>query len=179
MKVLGVGASPRKESVSNTVIQEVLKAAEAKGHEVEFIDINAINPKSCQACMACKKGVDCVIDDGLKGYFEKLRNAGALVIGGPIYFGTYTGTLVSFLHRHYCLRDAERNVRIPAGKKLVGVVSQGQPDANAYKAAAESYLRPFTGFGMELVDILVAGARGVDGIAPALLEQARAVGASL
>lgn len=104
MKVFAINGSPRKNWNTAKLLQEVLKGAAAQGAETELIHLYDITFKGCTSCFACKlKGGKsygkCIMNDGLTPLLEKLAGADAFVLGSPVYFGTVTGEMHSFLER--------------------------------------------------------------------------------
>lgn len=181
MKIIAITGSPHQDGITNTIFREVVRGAETKGFESETIDVNSINPASCQNCLSCRNNnTDCVIDDGLKTYYNCLREADAVIIGGPVYYGMFCGNLISFMSRHYCLSDSSRNIRIPLGKQLIGVVSQKQSDPTLYEEFYNNYFSVFLHFGMQMKGIINSyGIKSKQEIQPELLKKAFDIGASL
>ena len=104
MKVLAINGSPRKTWNTAKLLQEVLNGAATQGAETELIHLYDINFKGCTSCFGCKlKGGKsygrCAMNDGLTPILEKLAGAAAFVLGSPIYFGTVTGEMRSFMER--------------------------------------------------------------------------------
>lgn len=156
MKVVAVTGSPRPNGGSNTLVKQLLKGASDAGHETVIYDVNAINPKGCQACYACKKAeTDCVVQDGLQNYWKDLHECGALILAAPIYMGSLCGPMISYANRHYCLLNGDWQVRIHSGIKVVGIFSQGVADLDFYQNQFRWYLSDFERRNMEIIDTLV------------------------
>lgn len=181
MKVIAITGSPHKDGITNTIIKEIIRGAETKGFESVIMDVNLINPVSCQNCLNCRNNnTDCVIEDGLQIYYDILRQADAIIIGGPIYYGMFCGNLISFLSRHYCLNDFSHNIRIPLGKQLVGVISQKQDDPSLYEEFYNNYFSVFLHLGMQMKGIINChGIKKQEDILPEILKQAYDIGTSL
>jgi multimeric flavodoxin WrbA len=104
MKVIAVNGSPRKKWNTATLLEKALEGAASQGAETELIHLYDLNYKGCVSCFACKtKGGKsygrCAVQDDLTPVFEKIAQAGAFVLGSPIYFGTVTGEMRSFMER--------------------------------------------------------------------------------
>ena len=159
MKVVAVLGSPRKDSASSTIAREVLRGAEAAGHEVVIYNLNDMNVKGCQACGYCKKNyADCILNDDLKPYWKDLHEAGALIVSEPNYCSQINGPMITYMNRHYCLVSSlpdKAPVRVHPGIKLVGVFSQGYSKADAYLDNYKWFLGDFENRDMVLQDILV------------------------
>ena len=104
MKVLAINGSPRKKWNTATLLKKALEGAASLGAETELVHLYDLDFKGCTSCFACKlKGGKsygkCAMDDGLTPLLDKLFNAYAFVLGSPIYFGTVTGEMRSFMER--------------------------------------------------------------------------------
>jgi len=157
MKVVAVLGSMRGDgSYSSTLAREVLRGAEAAGHEVVVYELKDMDLRGCYGCEACKKNnIDCVLQDDLKPYWKDLHEAGALVVSAPNFCSQVCGPMITYMNRHYCLISGEGKVRVHPGIKLVGVFSQGYEDGEAYKQAYAWYLDDFCNRDMVLVDTLI------------------------
>ena len=161
MNVLAVTGSPRPESFSASLTEEFLRGARDAGHQTKLYRLNDLSFKGCQACGACKREpTDCVYEDDLRPYWHDLHEADALALSAPIYAGNVCGPMISFMNRHYCLLDADWNVRLHPGVRLFGFFSQGREDTSAYLNKYREYLADFENRKMVLEDILIVSARG-------------------
>lgn len=104
MKVYAVNGSPRKNWNTATLLEHALAGAAAQGAETELIHLYDLDFKGCTSCFACKlkEGRSygrCAMRDGLTPVLEKLAGADAFILGSPIYFGTVSGEMRSFMER--------------------------------------------------------------------------------
>lgn len=104
MKVLGFNGSPRKQWNTATLLNKALEGAAIKGAETELIHLYDLNFKGCISCFACKTRDGqsygkCALKDDLEPYLRKIEEADAIILGSPIYFGSVTGEMRSFLER--------------------------------------------------------------------------------
>jgi multimeric flavodoxin WrbA len=99
MKVLGIVASPRAGGNTELLVKETLQAIAAEGIETELITLRDKTIQGCNACMACRKGGDCTIQDDFQPIYEAMVAADGFVIGSPVYFGTATPEAMALLHR--------------------------------------------------------------------------------
>jgi multimeric flavodoxin WrbA len=104
VKVLAINGSPRKKWNTATLLEKALEGAASLGAETELVHLYDLDFKGCTSCFACKlKGGKsygkCAMNDGLTPVLEKLGEANALLLGSPIYFGTVTGEMRSFMER--------------------------------------------------------------------------------
>lgn len=180
MKVVAVLGSPNEKGNSSVLAKEVLRGAADAGHQVVVYEINKMKVQGCQGCGYCRKnGVDCRLDDDLKAYWKDLQECGALIVSSPNYYAQVVGPMITFMNRHYCLTDQNGDCRLPAGKKLIGVFSQGNSQADAYSAQYNWYLGTFQKSGMILADVLVHA--GEEPVQPgsALMQRAYQAGKAL
>jgi len=104
MKITAINGSPRKKWNTATLLDKALEGAASCGAETELIHLYDLDFKGCTSCFACKlKGGKsygkCAMRDGLTPVLEKLADADAFLLGSPIYFGTVTGEMRSFMER--------------------------------------------------------------------------------
>ena len=104
MKVIGVNGSPRKTWNTATLLQKALEGAASKGAETELIHLYDLDFKGCRSCYACKiKGGKsfgkCAVQDGITQLLNDIENIDAIILGSPIYFGTVSGEMRSFMER--------------------------------------------------------------------------------
>jgi multimeric flavodoxin WrbA len=104
MNVIAINGSPRKKWNTAMLLQKSIEGAMTQGAETELIHLYDIQFKGCISCFACKT-IDgpsygrCIVKDGLTPILQKIENADALILGSPIYFGTVTGEMSSFMER--------------------------------------------------------------------------------
>ena len=104
MRIIAFNGSPRKEWNTATLLKKALEGASLQGAKTEMVHLYDLNYKGCISCFACKKkGGEsygkCVVKDALKPIFEKVETVDTVIFGSPIYLGTFTGQMQSFLER--------------------------------------------------------------------------------
>ena len=100
MKVVAVLGSPKANGVSATVTKRLLEGARDAGHEVIVYEIDKMKVNGCRGCGYCKShNADCCVPDDLKGYWEQLHEAGALVVSAPNYYSQVCGPMLTFMNR--------------------------------------------------------------------------------
>ncbi len=121
MKVIGFSAGGvGREGNVDRMVKAILDKC---GHEVEFVKLTDLNFSGCKGCVQlCAKPQLCRLEDDAQPYYQKVKDADAVVIGTPVYFETMTSTVWAFLERFF----GYRHVDIPiAGKPFVTVVGGG------------------------------------------------------
>jgi multimeric flavodoxin WrbA len=139
-KVLGISGSPIKDSKTDSLVREVLKATKL---ESNFIKLSEYHLEPCRACLACTQGNICAQNDDWDKIVKEVEEAGALVVGGWANFGMLDARTKTFFERLYCLRHNTWKTR----GKIGGAVVVGA-DPNAAEKLADSLLDLFKGFGM-------------------------------
>lgn len=103
MKVIAISGSPRKGWNTDKLINEALRGAESAGAETKLVHLYDLNYTGCKSCFGCKrKGMEschCVVKDELAPVLDEIFEADAVILGSPIYFGSPTGQMISFLER--------------------------------------------------------------------------------
>ena len=100
-QIIGISGSPIKNSNTDRLIRVVL---ESSGLSSEFVKLSEINVRPCIACLGCKADNICKVQDDFPKLAEKVRNAGAIVVGGYSPYGAADGFIKAFLERLFSLR---------------------------------------------------------------------------
>ena len=104
MKVIAINGSPRKNWNTATLLQKALDGAASQGAETEIFHLYELNYKGCVSCFACKTkngpsyGM-CAVKDDLTPILKKVEIVDAIIFGSPIYYGSVTGEMRSFMER--------------------------------------------------------------------------------
>lgn len=104
MKVIAINGSPRKKWNTATLLEKAIEGAASQGTETRLIHLYDLNFRGCISCFACKKRGGksygtCAVQDDLTSIYAEIKEASALILGSPIYFGDVTGIMRSFLER--------------------------------------------------------------------------------
>ncbi|HXW98244.1 MAG TPA: flavodoxin family protein [Methanomicrobiales archaeon] len=137
--ILGINGSPRKTWNTATLLGHALEGAASEGKETELIHLYDLDFQGCTSCFACKlKGGKsygrCAIQDDLTPVLEKIHDADAVVLGSPIYLGTATGEMRSFLERliyPYLVYDPQRSTLFPRRMPTGFIYTMGADEARA------------------------------------------------
>jgi multimeric flavodoxin WrbA len=104
MKVIAFNGSPRKKWNTATLLNKALEGAASQGADTELIHLYDLNFKGCLSCFSCKKKGGpsygkCAARDDLTPILKKVEETDAFILGSPIYFGTVSGEMRSFMER--------------------------------------------------------------------------------
>jgi len=188
-KIVALLGSPRQGSNSALIAQKVMDAAAAQGAATETYPLYKMDYSGCIACMACKKTAEeCVLRDDLTTALHAIRDADALIIASPVYFGQITGPLKCAMDRFYSLMaptylSGGPITRLDPGKHCVIVLTQGAADPNAFAdiyPGLAHFLGPqWMGFEMHLIRGCGLGVPGAAEENDELMAEAEALGRQL
>lgn len=153
MKVVCLLGSPRLKGNSATIAKCFCEIAEKQGAEVQTFALNKLKYRGCQACMTCKTKLDrCVLEDDLTEVLDALREAHVVVMASPVYYGDVSSQLKGFIDRTYSYLTPDYATsgnpsRLPPGKKLVFILTQGQPDEDRFADVFPRYAYFFKWYG--------------------------------
>ncbi len=153
MKIVSVLGSPRPKGNSVLMADRFCRTAEAAGAETQTFSLNRLKYRGCQACMTCKTKLDrCVLKDDLQQVLDAIRDADILVMASPIYYGEVSSQLKAFIDRtfSYLVPDYVTNPqpsRLKGGKKLVMILTQGDPGEELYADIFPRYRSFFKWYG--------------------------------
>ncbi len=144
MKVIGFSAgSVGREGNVDRMVKAIL---DKSGHDVEFVKLTDLNFSGCKGCVQlCARPRVCKLEDDAQPYYEKVKEADAVVLGTPVYFDGITSTIFAFIERFF----GYRHVEIPiAGKPFVTVVG----GARSLDPAVEQLHKVLSPFEVDVVD---------------------------
>jgi NAD(P)H-dependent FMN reductase len=146
MAILGFSSSPtERESNLDRMVKAILAAT---GKETEFIKLAELNYMGCRGCAAKCAGKElCPVEDDLKPYFPKIKEAEALVIGTVTYFGAMNSFTFSFLERFY----AFRHIKMTLQGKPTTIVAVGGMEVDG---AAKQLKEMLEKFGVNIIDTI-------------------------
>ncbi|MDR0569859.1 MAG: flavodoxin family protein [Clostridiales Family XIII bacterium] len=137
MNIIGFNGSPRKSGNTAWAIGKILEGAIAGGADARLFQAGETEIKPCRGCLACVGGDGCVMKDGMQEIYSALKTADALILGAPIYMGQMCGQAKVFTDRLFAQikpRFSPTFKEENAGKSLILVWTQGNPDSEKFKA---------------------------------------------
>jgi len=146
MNVLGFSAGGTgREGNVDRMVKRIL---DTSGHENEFVKLAELNYSGCKGCVhLCARLQVCRLEDDLLPYYQKIKEADAVVIGAPVYFDAVNSMAMSFIERFF----GYRHVSIPiAGKPFVLVIA----GAMMIDAATEQLRRMLGHFEVNVIDVV-------------------------
>ena len=87
-------------------VGRIVKAIMDKsGLEAEFVKLTDLTYSGCKGCVQlCAVPQVCRLQDDLFPYYQKIKEADAVVIGTPVYGNTFNAIMYSFLERFFGYR---------------------------------------------------------------------------
>ena len=149
-QVLGISGSPIKKSNTDRLVQAVL---DASGLKTEFVKLSKIQVRPCIACLGCKEDNVCKVKDDYPELAEKIRRAGALIVGGYSPYGAADGFTKAFLERLFSLRH---QTGLNRGKLAVVVTTGIGRGAPGLEEASDQITHALKLEGMEVLGKLKA-----------------------
>jgi multimeric flavodoxin WrbA len=101
-RVLALNGSPRAGAgATSKLLEPLLAGMREGGAETELVAVRDLNLESCIGCYSCwvQTPGRCIHDDGMERGLEAWAAADLVVIGTPVYHGSMTGLLKTFLDR--------------------------------------------------------------------------------
>ena len=102
MKVVAFNGSAVKDGNTAILLKRVLSVLESEGLETELIQLAGQQIRGCTACRTCFKTKDerCIItSDNLNLYIQKMKEADAVLLGSPTYFGMMSPEMKALIDR--------------------------------------------------------------------------------
>ena len=138
MKIVCLLGSPRPHGNSAAMAGRFCDSALRLGGRVRTFRLNELRYRGCQGCMACKTRLErCALQDDLTQVLEAVREADLLVAASPVYFGGVSSQMKAFIDRTFSFFVPDywtnpRRSRLEAGKKLVFMLSQQNPNEKMF-----------------------------------------------
>lgn len=114
MKVLILNGSPRVNGNTSIAVNEMVKIFKEESIDVEVLQIGTKTIRGCVACGQCFKTGKCAINDVVNEVAEKFKEADALVVASPVYYGSANATLVALLDRLFYSTAFDKTMKVGA-----------------------------------------------------------------
>jgi multimeric flavodoxin WrbA len=145
MKIVCLLGSPREKGNSTTIANRFCTTAESLGAQVQTFALNKLEYRGCQACLACKTKLDnCALEDDLSEVLEAVCETDVLVLASPVYYGDLSSQMKGFIDRSYSYLASDyltnpKPCRLASGKKVVVILTQGNPDQKMFGDIFQRY----------------------------------------
>jgi multimeric flavodoxin WrbA len=130
MRIVILGASPRRDGNSWALADALARGAGEAGHDTELVDLNAAVGAFLRDCRRCRRpDGTCGVEDGYAALLhDRVLPADGLVYATPLYWYGVAGVLKTFFDRLFCYmspsfpRAGEVNGSLP-GKRSALLLS--------------------------------------------------------
>ena len=94
MKILILNSSPRRRGNISKMLEAMKQEAESGGAEVTFVHVSDLQVRPCIGCMKCRDSLKCCLpEDDAQEVLQAVKEADALIVGAPCYWGNLPGEL--------------------------------------------------------------------------------------
>lgn len=147
MKIIGFSAGVvGRESNVDRIVREVM---DKTGYETEFVKLTDFNYSACKGCVwLCAEPEVCKLEDDLLPYYQKVKEADAVVLGSPVHFRSVSATMLAFVSRLWGFRHVNFAIR---KKPFVLALAGGAEDQ---PRAEEDFRRAVGPFQVDVVDVV-------------------------
>lgn len=131
MKALVLNGSPRRDGTVASLLESVTEPLSCE-HDIEWIDVCALNMRYCTTCMACREQDTCILpEDDAHIVGKRIQEADVLVIGTPTHWGNMCAPLKLLFDRNVpvFMGESPRGRPVPRqkGKRAVIVTACTTP----------------------------------------------------
>lgn len=146
MKIIGFSSGGvGREGNADRMVKAIM---EKSGFETEFVKLADFTYSGCKGCVdLCAEPQVCRLDDGLGPYYQKVKDADAVVVGSSVYFGGINAMARSFLERFFGYRHVSIAIK---DKPFVLAVSGG----GNLETVTESFRNALQPFMVNILDVV-------------------------
>jgi len=147
MKIIGFSAGVvGRESNVDRMVKKIM---DETGNESEFVKLTDFNYAACKGCVwLCAGPGVCMLEDDLLPYYQKVKEADAVVLGSPVQFGTVSPTMLAFISRLWGFRHV--NFAILKKPFILALSSLFEEQARA----ADDFRKAVRPFQVDVVDLV-------------------------
>ena len=127
------------------LLNEALKGAKDAGAKTEKVILNALKFSPCQECENIRDDKSCIIEDDMQAIYKKIKNADALILASPIFFGSLSAQMKMMIDRFQCAWKAKYILKkdIFKRKKVGMFISVAASDRKYFFDNAKSIVKNF------------------------------------
>lgn len=106
--VTAIAASPKSDKLTHFALNQTLTKIKQLNHsiDVKLISLSSMNISACKACDHCNSNYACIIEDDFNAIVESFKDTmpNALIIESPVYMGSISAQVKSFIDRTVLFR---------------------------------------------------------------------------
>ena len=124
MKILILNSSPRRNGNISKMLEAMKQEIECCNAEAVYVRVPELKVRPCIGCMKCRSSLRCCLpEDDAQRVLQSIRDADALIIGAPCYWGNMPGELKVLFDRMVYGMMGENSLGMPLalhkGKKVI------------------------------------------------------------
>jgi multimeric flavodoxin WrbA len=148
MKIIGFSSGVvGRESNVDRMVKAIM---EKSGYEFEFVKLNDLNYSACRSCVwLCAEPQVCVLEDDLLPYYQKVKEADAVVLGSPIHMASINAAMQSFISRLWGFR----HVTIPIKNKTFVLALSGAGNEET-DTSVDDFNRALMPYQVNILDVV-------------------------
>jgi multimeric flavodoxin WrbA len=147
MKVIGLSAGVvGRDSNVDRMVRAIM---DQSGGDGELVKLTDLSYSACKGCVwLCAEPQVCKLEDDLLPYYQKIKDADAVVLGSPVHFMTISATMTAFISRLWGFRHVSHAL----GKKPFVLAVSGMGGSEA--AAGRDFRRALLPFRARVADVV-------------------------
>jgi multimeric flavodoxin WrbA len=128
-----------RDSNVDRMVKEIM---DKTGFDQEFVKLTDVDYSACKGCVwRCAGPEVCLLEDDLLPYYQKIKDADAVVLGSPIHFGTISATMIAFISRLWGFRHVNFSIKDkPFVLAVVGLGKNQQGASDDFRKALKPFL---------------------------------------
>ncbi|MGM0471539.1 MAG: flavodoxin family protein [Bacillota bacterium] len=116
IKVVGIKGSPRNNSNSNFMLDEMVSAIEDATSQQ--VSTNLFSPAKldlapCQGCFYCDQSGECIIKDDMQNLYQEFNQADIILLATPIFFNGVSAQLKTMIDRCQAIWGSKYKAKDP------------------------------------------------------------------
>ena len=152
MKIIGFSAGVvGHDSNTDRMVKAIMEKSD---YESEFVKLTDLNYSTCKGCVwLCFKPEVCKLEDDLVTYYQKVKEADAVVLGSSVHFRTINATMSAFISRLWGFRHVNFAIK---NKPFVLVICG---IGNRRDTAEEDFRKALSPFKVRILDVVKYSSR--------------------
>lgn len=144
MKVLGINGSPRIGGNTDILLDKALEGAKDAGADTEKIALGGLTFSPCLECERLKDYGNCIVEDDMRAVYKKVKEADALIVASPVFFGSLSAQTKMMIDRFQCAWGAKYILKKDIFKKKTGAfISAAASDRKDFFENSKAIVKNF------------------------------------
>lgn len=162
-KIVVISGSPRRDGNSSRLVGAFIRAAEAKGLQIERFDVASMKILGCFACDSCfRDGKPCAVSDDFNKIAAAVESADGIVFASPLYWYSFSAQFKAVFDKFYSFCRVGKNF---AGKKTALFATCEEDSLSAFDGMKVAFDKSIEYLRLEKVgEVFVCGVGGIGAI---------------